>query len=140
MNEQGLPPNEVKLIREKEAYPLIKEFEKWIEHETTSTTPQSSIGKALRYAYALYPRMARYVTDGRYRIDNNLAETMRPLALGRKNYLFCRNHRAAVPYGHCLLSAGDMPTVGNRSRKMAYRCILTHPGLLRKEARRDAAA
>ena len=96
VKEQGLPPNEVKLIREKEAYPLIKEFEKWIEHQTTSTAPQSSIGKALRYAYALYPRMARYVTDGRYRIDNNLAENaVRPLALGRKNYLFCRNHEAA---------------------------------------------
>lgn len=96
VKEQGLPPNEVKLIREKEAYPLIKEFEKWIEYERTSTAPQSSIGKALRYAYALYPRMARYVTDGRYRIDNNLAEqAVRPLALGRKNYLFCRNHEAA---------------------------------------------
>ncbi|OUQ53943.1 hypothetical protein B5E60_05220 [Alistipes sp. An116] len=40
--------------------------------------------------------MARYVTDGRCRIDNNLAEqAVRPLALGRKNYLFCRNHEAA---------------------------------------------
>lgn len=96
VKERGLPPDEVKLIREKEAYPLIKEFEKWIEHQTTSTAPQSSIGKAVRYAYALYPRMARYVTDGRYRIDNNLAENaVRPLALGRKNYLFCRNHQAA---------------------------------------------
>lgn len=96
VKEQGLPPDEVKAIREREAYPLIKEFEKWIEHERTSTAPQSSMGKALRYAYALYPRMARYVTDGRYRIDNNLAEqAVRPLALGRKNYLFCRNHEAA---------------------------------------------
>ena len=34
--------------------------------------------------------------DGRYRIDNNGAENaVRPLALGRKNYLFCRNHEAA---------------------------------------------
>lgn len=96
VKEHGMPPDEVKIIREREAYPLIKEFEKWIEHERTSTAPQSSIGKALRYAYALYPRMARYVIDGRYRIDNNLAEqAVRPLALGRKNYLFCRNHEAA---------------------------------------------
>lgn len=54
------------------------------------------IGKALRYAYALYPRLSRCVTDGRYRIDNNLAEqAVRPLALGRKNYPFCHNHEAA---------------------------------------------
>ena len=96
VKEQGIPPDEIKSIREKEAYPLIKEFEKWIERKEKSATPRSAIGKALRYAYALYPRMARYVTDGRYRIDNNLAEqAVRPLALGRKNYLFCRNHEAA---------------------------------------------
>jgi len=96
VKEQGLPPDEIKAIREKEAYPLIREFERWIEREAKATTPQSAIGKALRYAYALYPRLSRYVTDGRYRIDNNLAENaVRPLALGRKNYLFCRNHEAA---------------------------------------------
>ena len=96
MKEQGLPPDEIKSVREKEAYPLIREFERWVEKEANATTPQSSIGKAVRYAYTLYPRMARYVSDGRYRIDNNLAENaVRPLALGRKNYLFCRNHQAA---------------------------------------------
>ncbi len=96
VKEQGLPPDEVMRIREKEAWPLIKEFEKWIEHERTLTAPQSSIGKALRYAYSLYPRLARYVADGRYQIDNNMAEqAVRPLALGRKNYLFCRTHEAA---------------------------------------------
>jgi hypothetical protein len=38
----------------------------------------------------------RYVIDGRYKIDNNGAENgVRPLALGRKNYLFCGSHEAA---------------------------------------------
>ncbi len=51
---------------------------------------------AINYAYGIYPRLGRYVVDGRYRIDNNLAENaVRPLALGRKNYLFCQNHEAA---------------------------------------------
>lgn len=96
VKEQGLPPDEIEAIREKEAYTLIREFERWIEKQANATTPRSAIGKALRYAYALYPRLSRYVTDGRYRIDNNLAEqAVRPLALGRKNYLFCRNHEAA---------------------------------------------
>ena len=44
----------------------------------------------------MYRRLVRYTLDGRYRIDNNLAENaVRPLALGRKNYLFCGNHEAA---------------------------------------------
>jgi len=56
VKEQGLPPEEIRSVREKEAWPLMKEFEKWIEREAKATTPQSSIGKALRYAYTLYPR------------------------------------------------------------------------------------
>ena len=52
--------------------------------------------KALRYTYSLLHRLTRYHLDGRYRIDNNVIENdIRPLALGRKNYLFCGNHDAA---------------------------------------------
>ena len=58
--------------------------------------PKGRIGKALRYTCNIYHRLSRYHLDGRYRIDNNLAEnTIRPVALGRKNYLFCGNHSAA---------------------------------------------
>ena len=43
------------------------------------------------------PRLSRYVNDGRFCIDNNLVENaIRPLALGRKNFLFCGNHDAAT--------------------------------------------
>ncbi len=50
----------------------------------------------IKYTYEIYHRLTRYHLDGRYRIDNNLAEnSIRPLALGRKNYLFCGNHDAA---------------------------------------------
>ena len=55
------------------------------------------MGKALVYTYTLLPRLSRYVLDGRYHIDNNGVENaIRPLAIGRKNYLFCGNHDAAV--------------------------------------------
>ena len=47
--------------------------------------------------YIPTPRLSRYVLDGRYHIDNNGVENaIRPLAIGRKNYLFCGNHDAAV--------------------------------------------
>jgi len=135
VKEQGLPPEEIRSVREKEARPLMKESEKRIEREAKATTPQSSIGKALRYA--LYPRMARYVMDGRYRIGNNGAENaVRPLALGRKNYPFCRNRETAVPYGRRILPAGNLPPGGDRAHTMACGCIITHSGLLRKTARR----
>ncbi len=55
------------------------------------------MAKALVYTYALLPRLSRYVLDGRYQIDNNgIENAIRPLALGRKNYLFAGNHDAAV--------------------------------------------
>lgn len=133
VKEEGLPPDEIKAMRRKEAYPLIREFERWVERQTGNSTPQSALGKAVRYAYALYPRMARYVMDGRYRIDNNGAENaVRPLAIGAQELSFLPQPRGGTPYGHRLLLIGNMPTVGYRSRKVAYRCILTHSGLLGK--------
>ena len=58
---------------------------------------KSRMGKALVYTYTLLPRLSRYVLDGRYNIDNNAIENViRPIAVGRKNYLFCGNHDVAV--------------------------------------------
>ena len=54
------------------------------------------MGQAIAYAYTLWPRMRNYLKDGRLKIDNNLAENaIRPIALSRKNFLFCGNHEAA---------------------------------------------
>mgnify|MGYP003012558568 CR=1 FL=1 len=65
--------------------------------------PKSRIGQAIEYAFALLPRLSRYVNDGRISIDNNPVErAIHPLALGRKNWLFCGNdasaYRAAIVY------------------------------------------
>ena len=58
--------------------------------------PKSAIGKAIAYTLNLWPRLKQYTNDGRYEIDNNLIENaIRPLALGRKNYLFAGSHKAA---------------------------------------------
>lgn len=58
-------------------------------------SPKGRMGKAIKYTYEIYHRLTRYHLDGRYRIDNNLAEnSIRPLVLG-KNYLFCGNDDAA---------------------------------------------
>ena len=46
--------------------------------------------KALRNAFTVWIRVVRYVQDGRFNIDDNLMEqAIRPITLGRKNYLFC---------------------------------------------------
>ncbi|MCP4143175.1 MAG: IS66 family transposase, partial [Chloroflexi bacterium] len=65
--------------------------------------PQSVIGKAIAGILRLWPRLVGYIDDGRFQIHNNPIEnTIRSIALGRKNYLFAGSHdatqRAAVIY------------------------------------------
>ena len=87
---------EIEILRKEKSYPILRDFEKWIDKNYPQVLPSSKIGKAMSYTYGIYQRLVRYVLDGRYRIDNNLAENaVRPLALGRKNYLFCSNHQSA---------------------------------------------
>jgi transposase len=94
--ERELPPCKIKELREEKSYPIIKDFEKWLLDNYPQVLPKSMIGKAIAYTYNIYPRLARYVLDGRYKIDNGGAENgVRSLALGRKNYLFCGNDQAA---------------------------------------------
>lgn len=101
--EQRLTFDQISEKRITEAYPVIKELERWMEEAYHNVLPKSRLGKAIAYTYSLLPRLSRYVNDGRINIDNNLIENaIRPLALGRKNYLFCGNdasaYRAAIVY------------------------------------------
>lgn len=58
----------------------MKAFEKWLDSNYSQVLPKSPIGQAIAYTYNIYPRLVRYVIDGRYRIDNNGAENgVRPL-------------------------------------------------------------
>ena len=81
MREAGLSAEEVRERRQKESYPLIQEFEKWMDAVADKFKPKSRMGKALVYTYTLLPRLSRYVLDGRYNIDNNgIENAIRPLA------------------------------------------------------------
>ncbi len=95
-DEQCLDPEQRAELRSRLAYPIMCAFEKWIFGYFPKAIPGGRMYKALRYTYSLFHRLTRYHLDGRYRIDNNVIENdIRPLALGRKNYLFCGNHDAA---------------------------------------------
>lgn len=83
-------------LRQKFAKPILEEFITWLKNNKASVTPKSTIGKAIDYAINLGQSLNNYLLDGRYEIDNNKIEnTIRPLALGRKNYLFAGSHDAA---------------------------------------------
>lgn len=83
-------------LRSRLSYPIMVAFEKWLVNEHPQVLPKGRIGKAIKYTYNIFPKLTRYHLDGRYKIDNNLGENaIRPIALGRKNWLFCGNHDAA---------------------------------------------
>ena len=58
MRDAGLTPEEIKERRQKESYPIIQEFEKWMDSVANAFTPKSRMGKALVYTYTLLPRLA----------------------------------------------------------------------------------
>jgi len=68
----------------------------WIAKEIKNTLPKSQIGKAMDYAADRWDPLTEYLKDGSLKIDNNSIENaIRPVALGRKNYLFAGSHEAA---------------------------------------------
>jgi len=86
-----------KSIRQEMAKPILEELKSYMENEALTATPSSSFGKALGYTLKRWKKLIRYVDNGSLEIDNNLIENaIRPLALGRKNYLFAGNHEAAA--------------------------------------------
>ena len=83
-------------LRQRLAYPILCAFEKWIVSYYHKTMPKGRMNRALSYTYSLFHRLSRYHLDGRFELDNNLIEnSLRPLSMGRRNYLFCGNHDAA---------------------------------------------
>lgn len=94
--EENLSPQQIKELRLAESLPVINELGKWLFEEIKNTLPKSQIGKAMAYAYARWDALSAYLYEGNLLIDNNLVENaIRPVAFGRKNYLFAGSHEAA---------------------------------------------
>lgn len=84
------------VLRLDKSLPIINEIGQYIQQERNKVTPQSPIGKAFEYCANRWISLQNYLTNGMLEIDSNLVEnSIRPLALGRKNYLFAGSHDAA---------------------------------------------
>lgn len=96
IREKKLNIENIHAFRQEKSKPLLVEFGDWLREHIVTTPPKSAIGMAMAYTLNLWPRLVRYIDDGRFQIDNNLIEnSIRPVALGRKNYLFAGSHEAA---------------------------------------------
>lgn len=83
-------------LRQKESVPILTQIDQWLKDNIVYILPKSSIGKAIAYALVRWDKLSIYAQHGELEIDNNPIEnSIRPIALGRKNYLFAGSHDAA---------------------------------------------
>jgi transposase len=83
-------------LRQAESVTVLQSLHGWFKENIIQVLPKSLIGEAITYSLKRWEKLSLYTTDGKLEIDNNLVENViRPVALGRKNYLFAGNHDAA---------------------------------------------
>ena len=93
---KDLSTEERKKIRQESILPKLTELHTWMTDQYRQVTPKSPIGKALEYSLKRWKQLTLFTTDAQLEIDNNRIENeIRPIALGRKNYLFAGSHESA---------------------------------------------
>ncbi len=100
---RGKPPDRRRAIRQAKARPLFDDLEVWLQNQLNRISGKSPLAGAIRYALARMKRLRPWLDHGYLELDNNAAErAIRPIALGRKNYLFMGSDRggksAAIAY------------------------------------------
>ncbi|HVN46650.1 MAG TPA: IS66 family transposase [Steroidobacteraceae bacterium] len=102
-------------VRQERAGPLLEALHAWLSSTLQTVSAKSDLAGAIKYALVRWTALTRYRDDGRIEIDNNSAErSIRPVVLGRRNYLFAGSDaggaRAACIYslvGTALLNDRD---------------------------------
>lgn len=100
---RGRPPNERWKARQNQSKPVFDDLEVWLQAQQPKISGKSPLAGAIRYALTRMKKLQSYLDHGFLELDNNTAErSMRPIALGRKNYLFMGSKRggksAAIAY------------------------------------------
>ncbi len=90
-----LSPGERQRLREQQARPIAETLHAWMVAHRIKVPDGAGIARALDYSLKRWVALTRYLDDGRLPIDNNWIENrIRPIALGRKNWLFAGSQRA----------------------------------------------
>jgi transposase len=83
-------------LRQEQARPMLEKLQAYLQEQRAAALPKSPLGAAIGYALRNWVALTRYAEDGRLKIDNNGAEqALRPIVLGRKNWLFAGSEAAA---------------------------------------------
>ena len=93
MKVYGITAEGKTALRQRIAAPILTPRFEWLESEVQRHAPTSAIYQALQYSLRLREELSRYTQDGVLHSDNNLVENkIRPVVIGRKNYLFMGSH------------------------------------------------
>jgi transposase len=94
--EGQLTADQRKELRLEKSLPVYNLLGKFIASNLQKALPKSTIGKALKYNFDRWAELGVYINNGLLEIDNNLVENaIRPVAIGRKNWLFAGTHESA---------------------------------------------
>lgn len=95
MREDKLSFHTRKRLRQRMAFPLVKELKKWLKAQIPHVPPKSQLAKAIQYTLNQWPYLVKYLRHGMAEIDTNHVENkIREIALGRRNWLFMGNEKS----------------------------------------------
>jgi transposase len=93
--EAGLDHAGRHVLRQERSRPLLEILKKDMLSAQAAVLPASAIGKAISYALSLWDKLTRFLEYPQVELSNNLAEnSMRPVALGRKNWIHVGSQQA----------------------------------------------
>ena len=96
IKQEALTADMALQLRQQEAVPVLKALKDWMTAEYPKVRPKSPVAQAIGYCLPRWEKLSIYTTNGSLNIDNNPVENaIRPVAIGRKNYLFAGSHDAA---------------------------------------------
>ena len=94
--EQHLSYDQIAEVRQREAVPILNELHQWMTTQYKILLPSAPVRGAIAYSLERWERLCYYTKDGMLNPDNNPVErNIRPIALGRRNFLFAGSHKAA---------------------------------------------
>ena len=106
---RGKTPQERVALRQQKAKPVFDDLEMWLRAQLSKLSGKTKLAEAIRYALKRMPKARPYLDDGRLELDNNICErSIRPIAVGRRNYLFMGSGGEAAAIAYTLTETAKM--------------------------------
>jgi len=122
-----------KRLRQKQAWPILKALKRWLKKEKPKVPPKSQLGNAIEHFLSQWHRVTQYLQHGIAEIDTNIVENLiRPIAIGKKNYLFF-HHEASGAINGALYSLVQSALLNKLEPRTYINYVLTKAHDMRQE-------